>query len=154
MEALEVSKLDQNFKHEIISRSGGEHFIRCFSCGTCTASCPVADVAEEYSPMKLIRMALLGMKKEVLSSNALWLCSLCYTCYATCPQDAKFRDAIEVLRNMAIEAGYTPPEINAKIEKLNRFSQEIRYEIIKFFFDKDKNRIAKINSMIEGLAGI
>jgi len=154
MEVLEVSKLDQNFKYEIISRPGGEHFVRCFSCGTCTASCPVADVAEEYSPMKLIRMALLGMKEEVFSSNALWLCSLCYTCYATCPQDTKFRDVIETLRSMAIEAGYTSFEITTKIEKLNRLSQEVRYEMIKFLFDKDKNRIKRINSIIESLSSI
>ncbi|MEW5768315.1 MAG: 4Fe-4S dicluster domain-containing protein [bacterium] len=148
METLELSQLDQGFKYEIASRPGGEYFERCFSCGTCTASCPVADVTEEFSPMKLIRMALLGMKEEILSSDTIWLCSLCYTCYATCPQDVRFRHIIEILRDMAIEGEYVSPDMMAKIEKVDRLSQEIRREMVKFLFDKDEKRIARINSKI------
>lgn len=154
MEILELSKLDQGFKYEITERPGGGHFVRCFSCGTCTASCPVADVAEEYSPMKLIRMAILGMKKEVLSLDAIWLCSLCYTCYATCPQDVKFRDVMEVLRDMAIEGGYVSSDMRVKMEKVDRLSQEVRREMVKFLFDKDEKRIKEIDLKIEELKGI
>ncbi|MBU1486518.1 4Fe-4S dicluster domain-containing protein [bacterium] len=154
METLELSKLDQQFKYEIASRPGGEHFKSCFFCGTCTAACPVADVTEEYSPMRIIRMALLGMKEEVLSSEAIWLCSLCYTCYATCPQDVRFRDVIEVLRDMAIEGEYVSGEIGAKIEKVDRLSREVRREMVKFLFDKDEKRVAQIGEKIEELRGI
>lgn len=154
METLELSKLDQGFKYEIASRPGGGHFKRCFSCGTCTAICPVADVAEEYSPMRLIRMALLGMKEEVLSQDTIWLCSLCYTCYATCPQDVRFRDVMEVLRDMAVEGGYASPDMRKRIAKVDRLSQEVRREMVKFLFDNDQQRIARIDSMIEGLGGI
>lgn len=154
METLELSKLDQQFKYEIASRPGGEHFKSCFSCGTCTASCPVADVTEEYSPMRIIRMALLGMKEEVLSSEAIWLCSLCYTCYATCPQDVRFKDVMDVLRDMAMEGGYAPPQMRERIEKVDRLSQQVRYEMVKFLFDKDKKRISQINSKINELQGI
>lgn len=154
METLELSKLNQGFKYEIAQRPGGEYFKRCFSCGTCTASCPVADVAEEYSPMRIIRMALLGMKKEVLSSEAIWLCSLCYTCYATCPQDVRFRDVIEVLRDMSIEGDYASGEMRTKIEKVDRLSQEVRRKMVKFLFDKDEKRIAQIGKKTEELRGI
>lgn len=154
METLELSKLNQGFKYEIAQRPGGEYFKRCFNCGTCTASCPVADVAEEYSPMRIIRMALLGMKEEVLSSEAIWLCSLCYTCYATCPQDVRFRDVIEVLRDMSIEGDYASGEMRTKIEKVDRLSQEVRREMVKFLFDKDEKRIAQIGKKTEELRGI
>ena len=33
---------------------------------------------------------LSGMKKEILSSELLWYCVQCYTCYARCPQDVRF----------------------------------------------------------------
>jgi len=64
-----LSEMDANFKNEIASMPGAEHFQRCFTCGTCTAACPVAEVHEDYDPRRIIRMCILGMKKEVLSSD-------------------------------------------------------------------------------------
>jgi heterodisulfide reductase subunit C len=154
MDVIELNKLDQRFKYEIASRPGGEHFKRCFSCGTCTAACPVALVSPEYNPMKLIRMALLGMRDEVLSSPSLWLCTLCYICYATCPQDVRFRDVMEVLRDMAVEGGYVGGELRERIDRVNQLSHEIRCKMVQFLFDKDERLMSEIKSMMERLKEI
>lgn len=85
-EVLVLDELDFKFGEEIASQPGGENIKRCFACGTCSASCPITEIDERYNPRKIIRMALLGMKREVLSSDFIWICSNCYLCYERCPQ--------------------------------------------------------------------
>ena len=60
---IDSKTLDPDFKLLIAREPGGEHIKRCFSCGTCTAGCPVREVTDRYNPRKIIRMAILGMKK-------------------------------------------------------------------------------------------
>jgi len=142
MDKIILKEQDANFKNEVAAHPGAEHFKRCFTCGTCTASCPVAEVNEDYDPRKIIRMTLLGMKQEVLSSDILWMCSRCYTCYALCPQGVKFTDVISVLREMAVKQGYVPKDRNLKIRELDRFVQKLRCDIIsdKIHPDNDKEK--------------
>jgi heterodisulfide reductase subunit C len=124
---------------------GAEHLQRCFTCGTCTAACPVAEVHEEYDPRRIIRMCMLGMKEEVLSSDILWMCSRCYTCYALCPQGVKFSDVLDVLRDMAIKEGYVPKERYQKARELDKFLQGLRCEIINSKLHPDE----KLNEVIK-----
>src|SRR5690606_2335400 len=53
---------DPNFKYDVAAQPGGEQIKVCFSCGTCTAGCPVTDVDERYSPRRIIRQILLGQR--------------------------------------------------------------------------------------------
>jgi heterodisulfide reductase subunit C len=41
MPYITEEELDSEFKYEILNEPGGENFMRCMQCGTCTASCPV-----------------------------------------------------------------------------------------------------------------
>ena len=52
---------------------------RCIQCGTCSATCPVAEFMD-YSPREIIEMIRGNFKKEVLSSNTIWYCASCYHC--------------------------------------------------------------------------
>ena len=99
---VKLSELNNKFAEEIASYPGGENIRKCFACGTCTISCPVFELKEEYNPRKIIRMAALGMKEELLSSDIIWMCVNCYTCYERCPQDVRFTTIIHALRNLAI----------------------------------------------------
>ncbi len=101
--------LDPNFKYEIAREPGGEKITNCFQCGTCTATCPVRAIDDRYNPRKILRMALLGMKERVLSSDFIWLCSSCYQCYERCPQDVKITDVMTAIKNIAVKAGYIHP---------------------------------------------
>jgi len=69
--------LDPHFKYEIMKEKGGEKIVSCFACNTCTLSCPVRAVDDEYNPRSIIRLSLLGAKDEVSSSSFIWLCSSC-----------------------------------------------------------------------------
>jgi len=53
-------------------------------------------------------MAQLGLKNKVLSSNALWLCTACFTCTDRCPQNVEVASVLRVLRNLAVKNGIVP----------------------------------------------
>jgi heterodisulfide reductase subunit C len=133
---VDVGRLDAGFRHEITAEPGGERFMRCFSCGTCVAGCPVAGTtagrewAEEYNPRRIIRMALLGMRQQVLASKFVWLCSTCYTCYERCPQDVHIPEVMNAIRNIAVREGLTPASFRSQAELLRDHGR--LYEITDF----------------------
>jgi heterodisulfide reductase subunit C len=129
-EYILLSNLDPNFKDEISREPGGENIKHCFNCGTCVAACPVRWINEKYNPRKIIRMALLGMREQVLRSEFIWLCSTCYTCHERCPQEVKITEIMNVLKNMASREGYAHP---AYVRQANTiYTQGRLYEIDDF----------------------
>jgi heterodisulfide reductase subunit C len=68
-------------------------------------------------------MAILGMKKEVLSSQFIWLCSSCYTCFERCPQDVKIPELMNAIKNIAAREGYLPPSMKMQLELLSSFGR-------------------------------
>lgn len=127
----EFKTLDMDFKNQVASRPGGEKVTNCYLCGTCTAGCPVSSLHKEYNPRRILRMILLGMKDDVLSSPELWQCSQCHVCVAHCPQDVRFADVIRVLRQMAVEEGYFKKELIEEVEKLDDELKKARIEKIR-----------------------
>lgn len=133
---IDSKTLDSNFKFLIASEPGGENIKKCFSCGTCTAGCPVREVTDRYNPRKIIRMALLGMKKEVLSSQFIWLCSSCYTCFERCPQDVRIPELMNAIKNIAVREGHIPPAMKIQLDLLSSFGRLL--EITDFENEKRK----------------
>ncbi|RKZ30035.1 heterodisulfide reductase [bacterium] len=148
MDTIVLNEQDPKFKYDIASRPGAENFKLCFTCGTCTASCPVAEVNEDYDPRKIIRMSIFGMRKDVLSSDIIWMCQRCYICYARCPQNVKFADVMGAIRDMAVEEGYAPKERIEQIEELDRFAQDLRCNLVKQMIKPDDKRRKNIESML------
>jgi heterodisulfide reductase subunit C len=133
---IDSKTFDPDFKLLIAKEPGGEHIKRCFSCGTCTAGCPVREVTDRYNPRKIIRMAILGMKKEVLSSQFIWLCSSCYTCFERCPQDVKIPELMNAIKNIAVREGYIPPVMKVQLDLLSSFGRLL--EMTDFENDRRK----------------
>ena len=113
-----TTKLDPKFKDEVAKVPGGQNMMRCFQCGTCNVGCPVREIEEKYNPRKIIRMAVLGMRERVLSSDFIWLCSECYTCQERCPQDVRIHDVMNALKNLAVKEGYIHSSFAKRIEVL------------------------------------
>ena len=151
MDKIILNEMDTNFKDEIASQPGAESFMRCFTCGTCTASCPVAEVHEAYDPRKIIRMAILGMREQVLSSDILWMCSRCYTCHALCPQNVKFTDVISILRDMAIKEGHVPKGRYDQARELDKKIQDLRCQIIEHKLHPNENQGKKVKAIVEDI---
>jgi heterodisulfide reductase subunit C len=122
--------LDPNFKYEIAAEMGGENITRCFSCGTCTAGCPVRKIDSKYNPRKIIRMILLGLRQRVLESDFIWLCSTCYTCYDRCPQNVCLTNIMTAVKNIAVREGYIHPSFREQARLVSSFGR--LYEIEDF----------------------
>jgi len=150
MTEIDGSKLDPGFKYEVAARPGGENISLCFACGTCTASCPAAEVDDEYNPRRIIRQVLLGMREEVLASPVIWRCVLCYACYATCPQNVKFRDVMRALREIAVKDGYVRPGINQEVKALDRTIQTLRRDMVNALVS-DPDEFAKLDAAVKDL---
>ncbi len=105
---VSASELDPNFKSLVLAHPEAQGLNACFSCGSCSAGCPIHEVFPEYNPKKLAKMVRLGMKKQVLSSPHIWYCATCHNCEQRCPQNVKFFNVLNVLKNMAAKEGYAP----------------------------------------------
>jgi heterodisulfide reductase subunit C len=121
MPYITEEELDSEFKYEILNEPGGENFMRCMQCGTCTASCPVKVIDPDYNCRRIIRMALIGDKNQVLKSKFIWMCSTCYSCYERCPQDVRITDLMTALKNIAVKHGFIHPNIKELISFLEKF---------------------------------
>jgi heterodisulfide reductase subunit C2 len=126
-----VENLDPTFRDEVALMPGGANIAKCFACGTCAAGCPVTNIDEEYNSRSIIRKILYGMREEVLSSPAIWLCMMCYRCYARCPQQVNFTDIMRALRHMAVRDGYASAEMLAKEDEADKKAQTLRRELVK-----------------------
>lgn len=142
--------MDNNFKNEITSRPGGENLMMCYSCGSCTATCPISEIDESFNPRLMIKKSLLGYKEEVLNNDDLWKCIQCRRCVAHCPQNVKFADIMRVLRNMSIEAGYYPEELKEKVDKLDKTVYQFRLDIVAEHLDDKNDMENSIKAMLSG----
>ncbi len=89
-----------------VQRFGAADVSACFSCGTCTAICPLADNDSTF-PRRMIRYAQVGMKDELLASKELWTCYHCGLCSDSCPTEADPAEFMAAARRYAI-ASYDP----------------------------------------------
>lgn len=106
-----------DFIDEISSIPGGEEIVKCIQCGTCSGCCP-ASFMMDYTPRHLVAMIRAGLREEVLSSHAIWLCTSCYTCTYRCPMGIKITDIMYALKRIALRAGKYPRGL--KVEKLSK----------------------------------
>ena len=129
-ETVNLQDLDPQFKDEVAAEPGCQHLWRCFACGVCTATCPVSELTPDFSPSRIIRQVLYGQRAALLSSGALWYCARCARCSFQCPQDVRFLDIIQGLRNLALRDGFISPDRVARLEQGERLIQELRRRLI------------------------
>jgi heterodisulfide reductase subunit C len=127
---LKIQDLDPLFKEELAREPGCQHLLRCFACGVCTATCPVAEIEREFSPSRIIRQILYGMRDQLLASPALWYCARCAQCSFSCPQDVRFLDIIQGLRNLAVREGAVSQERAARLAQGEQLIQDLRRRLL------------------------
>ena len=103
-ELLNDSNRDPDFTAEFID-AGIETVKHCFQCGTCSGGCP-SGRRTPYKVRQIVRKCLLGLKEEVITDDALWMCTTCYTCQERCLRSVKIVEIIKKARNIAAHAGY------------------------------------------------
>ncbi|VVB96108.1 CoB--CoM heterodisulfide reductase iron-sulfur subunit C [uncultured archaeon] len=112
---------DTAFRDLIIRTPGGENIPTCMQCGICAGSCPVSHEMD-YTPRQLVRMIQLGLKKDVLNSNTIWICTTCFSCSVRCPRGIHPTELMETLKPIAVAEGIKNK--NAKFD--NVFSEVIK----------------------------
>jgi ferredoxin len=84
-----------------IQKYGATDMSACFSCGNCTAICPLSENDATF-PRRMIRYAQVGMKDALLSSKELWSCYHCGECSDSCPTEADPGEFMAAARRYAI----------------------------------------------------
>jgi heterodisulfide reductase subunit D len=108
MMADRLTGSEQDLFAAVLGLRGGERITACYQCGTCSGSCPTAAVME-YNPRRILHMLRLGLGERVLKSQAIWLCTACYSCTARCPREIKISDAMLSLRRLTVDRGLDLP---------------------------------------------
>jgi heterodisulfide reductase subunit C len=125
MNRVDLKNTDSNFSLLVAEKIGLEVIKPCYTCGSCTGICPVREVVDDFDPRRLIHMVMLGMKKEVLSSDLIWLCCLCNSCYIVCPQGIRFSRVAKELQKMAVEEEYVKEDFLKEIDGINVYLQDM-----------------------------
>lgn len=84
-------------------------FHACFTCLTCSNSCPVVAAVEDPAreiglmPHQIMHCLGLGLVEEALGADMIWDCLTCYHCQEACPQQVAVADLLYDLRNLACD---------------------------------------------------
>ena len=104
MNAISLGRMrDPAFTREVEERSG-QDISTCYQCGNCTAGCPAGFVYDRQVN-QIMRGVQLGLKEQVLKSNAVWFCLGCSMCSLRCPNNIDVARVMETLRHMARHEG-------------------------------------------------
>ena len=125
MKKVLLKKADPKFKDEIAQKIGIEEIKPCYTCGSCTGVCPVRKVIEDFDPRRIIHMIILGMREEVLSSDLIWFCCFCNSCYFVCPQGIRFSRIAAELQKMALSEKYVDENFLKRLEPVNDFLRDL-----------------------------
>ena len=78
-----------------------QELLACYQCGKCSAGCPMAKYMD-ILPHQIIRFAQLGLKDELMNSEAIWMCVSCLTCNTRCPKGVHIAEVIEAIRQVRL----------------------------------------------------
>jgi len=109
-----ASDLYTKFRYEISEKVGAKSLLKCIQCGVCSSGCTVTEYVD-MQPHRVVASCLLGLKDEVLSSQAIWTCSLCHRCTERCPKNVDYSFILALLRNMAVKEGTVPKEYSGTV---------------------------------------
>jgi len=101
--------LDLDFKYKVAQDSSGKDLYECFSCGTCTAGCPERELDPLYSPRKVIKNVILGMKEPVFNNKFVEICSRHHRCFTQCPQGVEIPKLMNAIKKIAEREKITKP---------------------------------------------
>ncbi|MDE2281782.1 MAG: 4Fe-4S dicluster domain-containing protein, partial [Actinomycetales bacterium] len=97
---VEAPRVDPDLLADI-KRFGAADVSACFSCGNCSAICPLSNNDGTF-PRRMIRYGQVGLRDELLSSKELWACYHCGLCSESCPQRADPGEYMAAARRYAI----------------------------------------------------
>ncbi len=105
-----IEQYRATFLKEVEAKVEEGHWVKmCMQCGVCAGSCPLGP-HWEHSPQKIFGMIRAGKREEVLSSDAMWMCTSCYNCIVRCPRELPITHIMHGLAHYASRLGMVPKE--------------------------------------------
>jgi heterodisulfide reductase subunit C len=95
-EPIKVSDSDPGFAKEV-AKVAGTDLNACLTCMSCSGGCPMYQYMD-YGPHGIMRLTVLGLKREALTSNTIWRCLGCHTCAAVCPMAINIASVMDYMR--------------------------------------------------------
>ena len=131
---IAAGELDSQFGREV-QNLAGTNLYACLQCRSCTAGCPFSEFMD-YRPNGVIRLAQLGLKRDVLACSTIWLCVGCHTCSIQCPMAIDIAAVMDVLRQRALseDAAVVEPDIlsfhREVLNSIDRYGRTHKLEIM------------------------
>lgn len=101
---------DPAFGRQVMQMPGCERLGDCIQCGACSGVCPMSP-SMDYTPRQILALTREGFRREVLTSQTLWLCASCYACSVECPREIRITDILYELKQRAIRGGHYPKHL-------------------------------------------
>lgn len=108
-------RVDPRFRQDVLKLVPS--LSACFVCGSCTAVCPESLMDPEKDPRRFIRKVNLGLRDAAFADKFNDICATHFKCESRCPQGVKISRIMQVLRELAIEDGYSYPESLKMLER-------------------------------------
>lgn len=121
----------------------------CLSCHACRSVCPVQAATSRLTPLKILRMAALGILEPVLQSKEIWYCLQCNRCATHCPASVRPAELIRRLRDQAVMMGHVDEETLEGIELLQAKLQRARWHMVERLLRGESLEAAEWPSMGE-----
>ena len=89
---------------KILEEQTGAQSCMCWTCSSCLAECPVNVATNRLSPMKIARLANLGLVEELINLPEIWYCLTCNRCQQICPNQVSPVAIISHIRRGAVHS--------------------------------------------------
>ena len=137
-----------SFAEEVFRNvDSGEEIKMCMNCGVCAGSCPLS-LQMDYPPRQIFALIRAGKRDAVLNSNAIMLCTSCYTCKVRCPRSIPVIDVMHGLAHYALKQGFVARKDTAS------FGREFWNQVYKLGRIDEKDlprRVFFAGGLIEGI---
>jgi heterodisulfide reductase subunit C len=102
-EPVDMNKSDLKFA-KTIGEIAETDLNTCLTCMSCSGGCPMYSYMD-YGPHGIMRLAVLGLRNEALTSSTIWRCVGCHGCSAVCPMAIDIAGVMDYLREECLKEG-------------------------------------------------
>ena len=124
IESRVVTDYNEQMEEEIAALPGGEYIHRCWQCGSCTNSCTVHAINEDFNPRYWIYLIRTGMEDELLrDKDIIWQCVSCNKCTYACPRDVVPEGVMKATAHWLEMKGHVPKSHSMIFDEI--FSEQV-----------------------------
>ena len=124
IESRVITDYNEELEEEIAALPGGEFIHRCWQCGSCTNSCTVHAINEDFNPRYWIYLIRTGMESELLrDKDIIWQCVSCNKCTYACPRDVVPEGVMKATSHWLELKGHTPKSHSMIFDEI--FSEQV-----------------------------